>query len=287
MEQPSDALRPTWQQPPTEINALTLMLFAQFGAILTIASWFLPNELSDLEAPVILLLIGMTGIGLLQLFRVRHGRLLTYPLIALLAVSWVLLGEFDLEDAVFVTVFMSFTFSFLLYLPALGFDELGLKLSRPRRKLLLLVMLTIFATVWFGMDALEYGISGEAGVWDEALDEDVIVALSTAEFGAAAGAAVLFVAGVLGVVLIGGFGIQLGPVKPEHAAFGLAVGNGLMVLFWILLEEDPSIEAVLDAAAIGGLMFLPVLGFFRQQPAAGDTATPAGESTAAAEEATV
>ena len=263
------------------------MLFAQFGAILTIASWFLPGELSDLEAPVILLLIGMMGIGLLQLFRVRHGRLLTYPLIALLAVSWVLLGEFNLEDAVFVTVFMSFTFSFLLYLPALGFDELGLKLSRPRRKLLLLVMLTIFATVWFGMDALEYGTSGEAGVWDEALDDDVIVALSTAEFGAAAGAAVLFVAGVLGVVLIGGFGIQLGPVKPEHAAFGLAVGNGLMVLFWILLEEDPSIEAVLDATAISGLMFLPVLGFFRQQPAVGDTATSAGESTAPAEEATV
>ena len=73
------------------------------------------------------------GIGFLQLLQVKNGRIMTYPIIALLALSWVALGEFGLEDAVFVVIFMSVLFSFVLYIPALGFDEFGLKMSRPRR----------------------------------------------------------------------------------------------------------------------------------------------------------
>jgi len=250
-----------WKKPPTEISAFALMLFAQFGAIITISTWFFPDELSEFGAATAVLVAGLIGIGFLQLFRVKNGRLLTYPLIVLLALSWVLMGEFEVGDAIFVVLFMSVLFSFLLYIPALAFDEFGLKMRHGRRKILLLLMLTIFVTLWFGLDALEFAASNEAEVWDEDLEEDVLTTLSSLEYGAAVGAAVLFVGGILGLLLTGGFGVELGPMKPEHAAFALALGNGLMGLFWILTEEF-SLESILNMTAISGMMFLPIFGFF-------------------------
>ncbi|MGB2169017.1 MAG: hypothetical protein ACPH76_07230 [Poseidonia sp.] len=266
--------QPKWQAPPTEINAFSFVLFAQFGAVMAIASWFLPSQLSEFDAPTVVLLVGLLGIGFLQLFRVQRGRLLTYPIIALLALSWVLLGEFEIGDAAFVVVFMSIVFSFLLYLPALGFEEFGMSISRPRRKMLLLLLLIVFTTMWFGLDALEYGTSNEVEIWDESLEEDVFVTASPVEFAAAAGAAVLYVVGVIGLILIGGLGVKLGPIRPAHAAFALALGNGLMGLYWVLVENEISIEGILDLTAIGGLMFLPVVGFFGEHEQEGleDTA---------------
>ncbi len=118
-----------WKKPPFDLTPLSLMLFAQFGAVLSIAVWFIPDDLSELNAATVILLLGLIGIGLLQLFRVKNGRLLTYPCIALLALSWVVLGEFEVADAVFVTVFMSIIFTFLVYIPALAFDNYGMTLN--------------------------------------------------------------------------------------------------------------------------------------------------------------
>jgi hypothetical protein len=245
------------------MNAFSLMLYAQFGVIVTIATWFLPDEISEIGIATSVLVVGLLGIGLLQLLQVKNGRIMTYPIIALLALSWLALGEFGLEDAVFVVIFMSALFSFILYIPALGFDEFGLKMSRPRRKLLLLLMLAVFATLWFGLDAIEFAAAGEAEVWDEELDEDIIVELSSAEFGATAAAAALYAVGIIVLILSGGFGMRLGPVMPEQAGFALALGNGLMGVFWIMTEGF-YFEVPLNIIAFGGMMFLPVLGFFKQ-----------------------
>ena len=254
---------PAWQRPPNEMNAFSLMLYAQFGVIVTIATWFLPDEISEIGIATSVLVVGLLGIGFLQLLQVKNGRIMTYPIIALLALSWLALGEFGLEDAVFVVIFMSALFSFILYIPALGFDEFGLKMSRPRRKLLLLLMLAVFATLWFGLDAIEFAAAGEAEVWDEELDEDIIVELSSAEFGATAAAAALYAVGIIVLILSGGFGMRLGPVMPEQAGFALALGNGLMGVFW-LMTEGFYFEVPLNIIAFGGMMFLPVLGFFKQ-----------------------
>ena len=266
---------PAWQRPPNEMNAFSLMLYAQFGIIATIATWFLPDEISEIGVATSVLVVGLLGIGFLQLLQVKNGRILTYPIIALLALSWLALGEFGLEDAVFVVIFMSVLFSFVLYIPALGFDEFGLKMSRPRRKLLLLLMLTVFATLWFGLDAIEFAVAGEAEVWDEELDEDIMVELSTAEFGATAAAAALYAVGIIVLILSGGFGVRLGPIMPEQAGLALALGNGLMGVFWFMTEGF-YLEVPLDIIAVGGMMFLPVLGFFKQ----GEEASQGGVAAA-------
>jgi len=245
------------------MNAFNLMLYAQFGAIVTIATWFLPDEISEIGIATSVVVVGFLGIGFLQLLQVKNGRIMTYPIIALLALSWLALGEFELGDAVFVVIFMSVLFSFILYIPALGFDEFGLKMSRPRRKLLLLLMLAAFATLWFGLDAIEIAAAGEAEVWDEELDEDIIVELSSAEFGATAAAAALYAVGIIVLILSGGFGVRLGPVMPEQAGFALALGNGLMGVFGFMTEGF-YFEGPLNIIAFGGMMFLPVLGFFKQ-----------------------
>lgn len=254
---------PAWQRPPNEMNAFNLMLYAQFGAIVTIATWFLPDEISEIGIATSVVVVGFLGIGFLQLLQVKNGRIMTYPIIALLALSWLALGEFELGDAVFVVIFISVLFSFILYIPALGFDEFGLKMSRPRRKLLLLLMLAAFATLWFGLDAIEIAAAGEAEVWDEELDEDIIVELSSAEFGATAAAAALYAVGIIVLILSGGFGVRLGPVMPEQAGFALALGNGLMGVFGFMTEGF-YFEGPLNIIAFGGMMFLPVLGFFKQ-----------------------
>ena len=257
------------------MNAFSLMLYAQFGIIATIATWFLPDEISEIGVASSVLVVGLLGIGFLQLLQVKNGRIMTYPIIALLALSWVALGEFGLGDAVFVVIFMSVLFSFVLYIPALGFDEFGLKMSRPRRKLLLLLMLTVFATLWFGLDAIEFAVAGEAEVWDEELDEDIMVELSTAEFGATAAAAALFAVGIIVLILSGGFGVRLGPIMPEQAGLALALGNGLMGVFWFMTEGF-YLEVPLNIIAVGGMMFLPVLGFFKQ----GEEASQGGVAVA-------
>jgi len=251
-----------WQQPPLDFQPFTLMLFAQFGAILGIALWFLPDEISDLDLATAVLILGIAFIGAMQLFRVKNGRLLTYPAIALLALSWVVLGEFDIEDAIFVTIFMSVLFTFLVYLPALGFEEYGLSIRPSRKKWLLLVMTALLATFQYGPEALEIAMSGEAELWDEVTDEDEMVTLSAAEKIIVSLAAVLFVLGAAGLVLTGGFGISAGPVQPMHMALSLAIGHGLMLLFWMVFEAELSVDVALEIITIGGLLFLPSFGFF-------------------------
>ena len=90
------------------------MLYAQFGVIVTIATWFLPDEISEIGIATSVLVVGLLGIGFF--LQVKNGRIMTYPIIALLALSWLALGEFGLEEIIFMSAFL---------------DEFGLKIS-PR-----------------------------------------------------------------------------------------------------------------------------------------------------------
>ena len=56
-----------------EMNAFSLMLYAQFGVIATIATWFLPDEISEIGIATSVLVVGFLGIGFLQLLQVKNG----------------------------------------------------------------------------------------------------------------------------------------------------------------------------------------------------------------------
>ena len=57
--------------------------------------------------------------------------------------------------------------------------------------------------------------------------------------------------------------MRLGPVMPELSGFALALVIGIMGVFW-LMTEGFYFEVPLNIIAFGGMMFLPVLGFFKQ-----------------------
>ena len=46
------------------------------------------------------------------------------------------------------------------------------------------MMLTVFATLWFGLDAIEFALLARRRYGTRGFDEDIMVELSTAEFGA-------------------------------------------------------------------------------------------------------
>ena len=66
--------------------------------------------------------------------------------------------------------------------------------------------------VWPRCD--RFAVAGEAEVWDEELDEDIMVELSTAKFGAMAAAAALYVVGIIVLILSGVSEFGWGP-RPE------------------------------------------------------------------------
>ena len=258
-----------WKKPPFDLTPLSLMLFAQFGAVLSIAVWFIPDDLGELNAATVILLLGLTGIGLLQLFRVKNGRLLTYPCIALLALSWVVLGEFEVADAIFVTVFMSIIFTFLVYIPALAFDNYGMTLQRPRRKVFLLVLTVLLAAFWFGADAVTVAMEGEYEVdWDYETDEPIMEAISGMEHMLAIGAATLFSVGILGLVVVAGFGVKAGPLRPVHFGLALSASYGLFAAIMFLVDDGGVFTDLLEVASLGGMLTLPALGFFSEDESA-------------------
>jgi len=45
-------------------------------------------------------------------------------------------------------------------------------------------------------------------------------------------------------------------------ALSLAIGHGLLQLFWMVFEAELDVGVALEIITIGGLLFLPSFGFF-------------------------
>ena len=254
----------SWKKPPFDLTPLSLMLFAQFGAVLSIAVWFIPDDLGELSSH-----------RHLAARPHRHRIAPTVPCqrtddcrpthALRCALSWVVLGEFEVGDAVFVTLFMSIVFTFLVYIPALAFDDYGMTLQRPRRKAFLLVLTVLLAAFWFGAEAITMAMDGEYEVdWDDETDEAIMEALNGMEHMLAIGAAAFFSVGILGLVSVAGFGVNAGPLRPVHFGLALSASYGLLAAVMFLVDDGGVITDLLEVASLGGMLTLPALGFFSE-----------------------
>ena len=131
-----------YQMPPTDTSRFSLVMWAQFGFFLLIAYEMNSNFEGTMGAEEYVFLGAVLVTALLQLLRVNNRRMIGMLLMmAAAVVSWGVIGG-EMEEAIFGLIFFIIPFfGMVIYIPALGFDEHGMELSRERRKLILVLYL--------------------------------------------------------------------------------------------------------------------------------------------------
>jgi len=255
-----------YQMPPTDTSRFSLVLWAQFGFFLLIAYEMNSNFEGTMGAEEFVFLGAVLVTGLLQLLRVNNRRMIGMLLLIVgTTISWGLLGG-EMEMVIFGLIFFILPFfGMVIFVPALGFDEHGMELSRERRKLILVLVMSlcmIFFTVMENM-ALATTDDGTYEV-DDVVDEtttydidDQNVNLAKASIGLAITGVLIFLAITLG-------GMDLGGMRPWHAIALAATSAWVDGYNWSDFGQESLVMGSIWALMITVMFVLTACEFFEK-----------------------
>lgn len=206
----------TYQPPPTDTSPFSLAIWAQFGFFVLLLLNFYNADDSLVTSDLVFMGAALVT-GLLQLFRVKNGRLGGLLLMmAATTIAWGVMEGFGSDVIWAFGFFILPFFGMVIYMPALAFDEYGMDIPRSRRKGLLIALM-LFTMLFFGtLETMEIaGADGE--LTQEDFDGDVVYEISDAQVTLAQ---VSVGIGALGMVLFlatAAGGMALGGLRPWHA----------------------------------------------------------------------
>jgi hypothetical protein len=212
--------------------------------------------------------------GLLQLLRVDNRRMIGMLLLIVgTTISWgVIDGE--MEAVIWGLIFFILPFfGMVIFVPALGFDEHGMELSRERRKLILVLVMSlcmVFFTVMENMDlaTTDDGTYETSDFDDETITyeiSDLNVNLAKASIALAGTGVIIFLAITLG-------GMDLGGMRPWHAIAIAATSAWVDGYNWSDFGQESLVMGSIWALMITVVFVLTACEFFEK----GEEAT--GES---------
>jgi len=261
-----------YQMPPTDTSRFSLVMWAQFGFFALIIFEFNQNtESMGAEEYVFLGAILVTA--LLQLLRVNNRRMIGMLLMmAAAVVSWGVIGG-EMEGAFFGLIFFIIPFfGMVIYIPALGFDEHGMELPRERRKLILVIVMSLCIVFFTAMENIDLATAEDGTYVTEDMDGDTIYEIDDMNVNLAKASIGLAVTGVLIFLAITLGGMALGGLRPWH---GIAIGASAAWIDgynWSDFGQDPLWLSSLWSLMITVMFVLTACEFFEK----GEEAT--GES---------
>ena len=260
-----------FEMPPTDTSRFSLVLWAQFGFFGLILYEMNSNIEGTMGTSEMVFLGAVLVTGLLQLLRVDNRRMIgMLLLIAGTTISW---GVIDggWAEVIFGLIFFILPFfGMVIFVPALGFDEHGMELPRERRKLILVLVMSlcmVFFTVMENM-ALATTDDGTYEVDDIEEEETTIYEvddLNTNLAKAAIGLALLGVGLFLAITL---GGMDLGGMRPWHAIAIATTSAWIDGYNWSDFGQEPLVMGSMWALMITVMFVLTACEFFETSDSA-------------------
>ena len=258
-----------FEMPPTDTSRFSLVLWAQFGFF----GLILYEMNSDIEGTMgtseMVFLGAVLVTGLLQLLRVDNRRMIgMLLLIAGTTISWGVIDGGWFEVIFGLIFFILPFFGMVIFVPALGFDEHGMELSRDRRKLILVLVMSlcmVFFTVMENMalattDDGTYEVDDFEGTTIYEVD-DLNTNLAKAAIGLALLGVGLFLAITLG-------GMDLGGMRPWHAIAIATTSAWIDGYNWSDFGQEPLVMGSMWALMITVMFVLTACEFFETSDSA-------------------
>ncbi|MEE3200610.1 MAG: hypothetical protein VX224_00885 [Candidatus Thermoplasmatota archaeon] len=228
-----------YEMPPTDTSPFSLVMWAQFGFFALILTEFNQNtEAMGAEEYVFLGAVLVTA--LLQLLRVNNRRMIGMLLMmAAAVVSWGVIGG-EMEEAIFGLIFFIIPFfGMVIYIPALGFDEHGMELPRERRKLILVIVMSLCMVFFTVMENIDLATTEDGTYVTEDMDGDIIYEVDDMNVNLAKASMGLAVMGVLILLATTLGGMALGGLRPWHGVAIAACAAWLDGYNWSDFGQDP------------------------------------------------
>ena len=260
-----------FEMPPTDTSRFSLVLWAQFGFFGLILYEMNSNIEGTMGTSEMVFLGAVLVTGLLQLLRVDNRRMIgMLLLIAGTTISWGVIDGGWFEVIFGLIFFILPFFGMVIFVPALGFDEHGMELPRERRKLILVIVMSlcmVFFTVMENM-ALATTDDGTYEVDDIEEEETTIYEvddLNTNLAKAAIGLALLGVGLFLAITL---GGMDLGGMRPWHAIAIATTSAWIDGYNWSDFGQEPLVMGAMWALMITVMFVLTACEFFETSDSA-------------------
>ena len=253
---------PQYQMPPTDTSPFSLVMWAQFGFFALILYEF--NQNTDAMGSSEYVFLGAVLVtALLQLLRVNNRRMIGMLLMMAAAiVSWgIFEGEMGGAIAGLIFFIIPF-FGMVIYIPALGFDEHGMELPRERRKLILVIVMSLCIVFFTAMENIDLATAEDGTYVTEDMDGDTIYEIDDMNVNLAKASIGLAVTGVLIFLAITLGGMTLGGLRPWH---GIAIGASAAWVDgynWSDFGQDPLWLSCLWALMITVMFVVTAREFF-------------------------
>ncbi len=262
-----------YQMPPTDTSRFSLVLWAQFGFFALILFEMNQGTGGEIGTSEMVFLGTVLVTGLLQLLRVDNRRMIGMLLLMVgTTISWGLLGG-EMEMVIFGLIFFILPFfGMVIFVPALGFDEHGMELSRERRKLILVLVMSlcmVFFTVMENMD-LATTDDGTYETTDGFDEEAISYELSDLNVNLAKASMVLALLGVTIFLAITLGGMDLGGMRPWHAIAIAATSAWIDGYNWSDFGQETLLMGSMWALMITVVFVLTACEFFEKGEEATD-----------------
>ena len=258
-----------FEMPPTDTSRFSLVLWAQFVFFVLILYEMNSNIEGTMGTSEMVFLGAVLVTGLLQLLRVDNRRMIGMLLLIVgTTISWgVIDGEW--EEVIFGLIFFILPFfGMVIFVPALGFDEHGMELSRDRRKLILVLVMSLCMVLFSAMENIDLATTDDGTYEVQDFEETTIYEvddLNTNLAKAAIGLALLGVGLFLAITL---GGMDLGGMRPWHAIAIAATSAWVDGYNWSDFGQDSLVMGAMWALMITVMFVLTACEFFETSDSA-------------------
>jgi len=255
----------TYKMPPTDTSSFSLVMWAQFGFFLLIAYEMNSNIEGTMGAEEYVFLGAVLVTALLQLLRVNNRRMIGMLLMmAAAVVSWGVIGG-EMEEAIFGLIFFIIPFfGMVIYIPALGFDEHGMEQPRERRKLILVIVMSLCMVFFTVMENIDLATTEDGTYVTEDMDGDITYEVDDMNVNLAKASMGLAVMGVLILLATTLGGMALGGLRPWHGVAIAASAAWLDGYNWSDFGQDPLWLSCLWALMITVMFVVTACEFFEK-----------------------
>ena len=255
----------TYKMPPTDTSSFSLVMWAQFGFFLLIAYEMNSNIEGTMGAEEYVFLGAVLVTALLQLLRVNNRRMIGMLLMmAAAVVSWGVIGG-EMEEAIFGLIFFIIPFfGMIIYIPALGFDEHGMEQPRERRKLILVIVMSLCMVFFTVMENIDLATTEDGTYVTEDMDGDITYEVDDMNVNLAKASMGLAVMGVLILLATTLGGMALGGLRPWHGVAIAASAAWLDGYNWSDFGQDPLWLSCLWALMITVMFVVTACEFFEK-----------------------
>jgi len=252
-----------YKMPPTDTSRLSLVMWAQFGFFALIVYEFYQASDGKMDSSNSVFIGSVLVAGLLQLLRVDNGRMIGMLLLIVgTVVAWGVIDG-NMGEAIGALIFFILPFfGMVIFLPALGFDEYGIELSRESRKTLIVAVMALCMSLFTVMDNIDLATNDDGSHTVEDIDgevtyevSDLNVNLAKASVGLALFGVVIFLAITLG-------GMDIGGMSPWHAIAIALISPWVDAYNWNDFGQDTILMGALWALAITATFLLVAQEFF-------------------------